>query len=185
VDQINDVFMNAATDDSGVQLLLGGVHLQPVPSQSDYTTAIAHNLRAYLLSQFIAKPGVTLLVDNLVVSCDAPNVIDGNGECRRLVLSEGAGTPSQPRRPTNPPTFPISRPFLASTLTMPSTTHWIAMARARTLAASTSLPSSTLPWDVGKRTAQVSQRGKGTARAGNTPAHRVLNIRIMKKRCDS
>lgn len=93
MDQIQDVFVNAATDDSAVQLLLGGVHLQPVPSQSDYTAAIAHNLRAYLLSQFMAKTGVTLLVDNIVESCNALDVNDGNGKCRRLVLSEGAGTP--------------------------------------------------------------------------------------------
>lgn len=96
MDQIQDVFWNTATDDSAVQLLLGGVHLEPVPSQSNYTATIAHNLRAYLLSQSTTKTGVTLLVDNIVESCDAPDVNDvndGNGKCRRLVLSEGAGTP--------------------------------------------------------------------------------------------
>jgi hypothetical protein len=124
------------------QLLLGGVHLEPVPSQSDYTTAMAQNLRAYLLSQFMAKTGVTLLVDNLVDSYNAPDVNDGNGKCRRLVLSEGAGTPitaATSDKPSRPP-----RLVLASTSMMSSITHWIATAQARTSAASTSLPSWTL-----------------------------------------
>ncbi|KAF2664421.1 hypothetical protein BT63DRAFT_459909 [Microthyrium microscopicum] len=96
MDQLNSIFVNGVTDDSNVQVLLGGAHLNPVMSQSDYASAMAQNIRAYLLSMAMSKIGMTLVVDNIVSTCannDPEDFLSPDGAvCQRFRLPEDEGT---------------------------------------------------------------------------------------------
>ncbi|KIX92647.1 uncharacterized protein Z520_11676 [Fonsecaea multimorphosa CBS 102226] len=95
MDQLQAVFVDAQPDDSSAQILLGGVQLNPVPSQSDYATIMAQNLRTFLLAEAMNKIQMLQIVDNIVADCDSgpEDTLSADGsQCRRFGLPEGDGT---------------------------------------------------------------------------------------------
>ncbi|OAG43667.1 hypothetical protein AYO21_02253 [Fonsecaea monophora] len=95
MEQLNAVFVDAQSDDSSAQILLGGVQLNSVPSQSDYATIMAQNLRAFLLAEAMNKIQMLQIVDNLVAVCqnNPEDTLSADGsQCRRFGLPEGGGT---------------------------------------------------------------------------------------------
>ncbi|OAP65257.1 hypothetical protein AYL99_01229 [Fonsecaea erecta] len=95
MDQLNAVFVDAQIDDSSAQVLLGGVQLNAVPSQSDYATIMAQNLRAFLLAEAMNKIQMLQVVDNIVSECDSgpEDTLSADGsQCRRFGLPEDDAT---------------------------------------------------------------------------------------------